>query len=67
MFHDKNGNIICIGDTVVCDEHLGPFPAGSELKVVAGPRRVLLVAAIRLDAEFATSLEILRRGDGSVV
>lgn len=67
MFHDKNGNIICIGDKVVCDDDLGPLPAGSELTVVAGPRRVLLVAAIRLDADFASSLEILRRGDGSAV
>lgn len=68
MLYDKNGDIFSIGDFVVCDDPLGPFPAGMELRVqVTGFHRVLTVAMIPLDPEFAATLTIVRRGDGSAV
>lgn len=65
MFYDKNGNMFCIGDYVVCEENIGTYPAGIELRVhPVGFRRVLAVAMIPLDMSFASKLTIVRRADG---
>lgn len=68
MFYDRNGNMFSIGDYVVCEEDIGPHPAGIELRVNSvGHKRVLAIALIPLDLMDSSKLTIVRRADGYAV